>query len=424
MERQVEQTNEGRATAEPNGQAATGSAQQQGSMNGHDEFTADERNAMRAFLQRSEVRLSTIHRVAVGFLSGAGLLFLFPVFLKDGVLTLLNALLSYTPVLPEGMEALGWAGVVALYLCLVFPFLLSLGLPAGALLLLLEDIVRFYFVGHPPSFSEEFFNPRFVLTGVAFSPDESETVKQRVLRYEYGTDLIGFVISRVDAHSRYYSNIIDKPKRHIVPSTRKLPRLLRNGVLKLKEEKTLNELADDDKVGVQGSYRNGSVNGDETPYAERTVDEIDRFNAALGLTGFIERPLYQEVAKSEVSLVRHALKLRRLVLRYVQALLILIWTSFVTFLMLPFLQDETGRFPLPIVFAVAYLLWALLAPRIVQLPLEWLVSHPHNDVRRDAIQRFNQVDALLTFGKLTQRLCYAAVLVSVVALVLEIMLQV
>src|SRR5690606_8520058 len=106
-----EQKTEGASSNEPNGQAATGggatqrgetgqpSSANQGGGNhnpsdaGPNNFTTDERNAMRAFLQRSEVRISTIHRVAVGFLSGAGLLFLFPVFLKDGVLTLITALL-------------------------------------------------------------------------------------------------------------------------------------------------------------------------------------------------------------------------------------------------------------------------------------------------------------------------------------------
>jgi hypothetical protein len=389
-------------------------------------FTVDERNAMRAFLARVEVRLSTMHRVAVGFLSGAGLLFLLPVFLKDGVLTLISALLAYAPVLPEGLGLFGSIGVVVLYLCLLYPFLLSIGLPAVALFLLLEDIVRFYFVGHAPTFSEEFFNPRFALTGIAFSPDESEDVKARVLRYEYGTDLIDFVISRADAQSRYYNNIIDKPRRLIVPVTRKLPRLVKAGVVKLTEDQVMDELKDDDKVRVQGTYSNG--NGEEAllhrPYVERTVDEVDRFNAALGLTGFIERPLYQEVAKSEVSLVRHALKLRRLVLRYFQALLILIWTSFITFIMLPFLQDPTGRFPMPTVFAAVYLLWAVLAPTIVQLPIVWLASHPHDEVRRKAVKNFQKVDALQIFGKYTQRLCYAAVAVSLLALVLEVMLRV
>ena len=387
------------------------------------EFTVDERNAMRAYLARGEVRISTMHRVAVAFLSGAGLLFLLPVFLKDGVLTLIAALLNYVPVLPSGMESMGMIGVVVMYLCLLYPFLLSLSLPAGALLLLLEDIVRFYFVGHPPSFPEEFFNPRFALTGVAFSPDESPEVKSRVMRHEYGTDLIAFVISRADAHSRYYSNIIDKPLRQIVPPTRKLPRLLRGGVLKLNVEKPLDAVADDDRVRVQGSIKSNG-NGGEKLMAERTVEEIDRFNAALGLTGFIERPLYEEVAKTEVSIVRNGLKLRRLVLRYFQALLILIWTSFITFMMVPFLQDHAQRFPMPLVFALTYLLWAMLAPWIVQLPLLWVARHPHQQVQRDSLKRFHELDGLQTFGKLTQRLCYVAIFASLVALILEITLKV
>ncbi len=42
----------------------------------------EEHAAMRAYLQRAEVRLSTMHRVAGVLLNGAGLLFLFPVLLK------------------------------------------------------------------------------------------------------------------------------------------------------------------------------------------------------------------------------------------------------------------------------------------------------------------------------------------------------
>lgn len=388
-------------------------------------FSADERNAMRAYLQRSEVRLSTMHRVAVGFLSGAGLLFLFPVFLKDGVLILVQALIGYVPTLPAQLQSLGGVGVLALYLGLLYPFFLSLSLPAIALILLLGDIVRFYFVSHPPSFPEDLFNPRFALTGVAFSPDESEEVKARVLRYEYGTDLINFVVSRADARSRYYSAIIDKPRRLIVPTTRKLPRLIKSGVMQLAQPKGLDDVSDEDVVRVQGTYANG---GDEEsllnkPYVERSVREIDQFNAALGLAGFIDRPLYEEVAKTEVSLVRHSLKLRRLVLRYFQALLILIWTSLVTFLMLPFLQDSAARFPMPIVFAVSYLVWAAFAPSIVQLPLYWLVSHSEGEARK-AVANFQKTDSLQVFGKLTQRLCYAAILTAGAALVLELMLKV
>jgi len=389
-------------------------------------FTADERNAMRGYLQRSEVRLSTMHRVAVGFLSGAGLLFLLPVFLKDGVLGVINAILDYSPALSNGSGIGSTIGSLVIYLCLLYPFLLSLSIPAVALLLLLKDIVRFYFVGHPPSFPEDLFNPRFVLTGVAFSPDESEEVKARVLRYQYGTDLINFVISHADAQSSYYHDIIDKPERKIVPRTRKLPRLIKLNVVEIPSEKPLDELADEDIVRVHGTY---SSNGDDEemllhkPYVDRTLKDIDGFNAALGLAGFIDRSLYQEVAKTEVSLVRHALKLRRLVLRYFQALLILIWTSVVTFIMLPFLQDERQRFPLLLVFAIAYFVWAILAPFIVQLPLQWLASSSKPEVRRKGVRLFQRSDAIQRFGILTQQFCYAALFTSVIAIVLEIVLH-
>ncbi|MBL8131206.1 MAG: hypothetical protein JNL42_05065 [Anaerolineae bacterium] len=388
-------------------------------------FTADERNAMRGFLQRSEVRLSTMHRVAVGFISGAGLLFLLPVFLKDGVLSIIRAILDYSPPISSASGIGPTIGTLVIYACLLFPFILSLSIPGGALLLLLKDIVRFYFVGHPPTFPENLFNPRFVLTGVAFSPDESEEVKARVLRYQYGTDLIHFVISHADAQSSYYYDVIDKPDRMIVPRTRKLPRLIQMDVVDVPSEKILNELDDDEIIRVHGTY---SVGDEEEallhkPYVERTLKEIDGFNAALGLAGFIERPLYQEVAKTEVSMVRHALKLRSMVLRYFQALLMLLWTSVVTFLMLPFLEDDSGRFPILVVFGITYFIWAALAPFIVQLPLQWLVSSSTADVRRKGVRQFQKSDAIQRFGSLTQRLSYVALLTSVIALVLEYFLH-
>jgi hypothetical protein len=411
--------------------ASEGEAKQkQGAGYQNEEFSAEDRNAMRAFLARCEVRISTLHRVAVGFISGAGLLLLLPIFLKDGVLALIDSLLSYAPRLPATQGIADIIGLIVIYAGLLYPFALSLSLPGVALLLLLEDIVHFYFVGHMPGFSDELFSPRLILTGIAFSPDESEKVKSRVLRYQYGSDLISFVMSRADANSRYYSNIIDKPGRFIVPSTRKLPRLLKKGVIKLAKDRPLEQVAGDDKVYVQTDYspENGGGNGQEPPLVrpqvERTVDDIDRFNAALGLTGFIERPLYQEVAKTEVSLTRHILKLRRMVLRYFQALLIFLWTSLVTFLMIPFLRDSAERFPLPLVFGVAYLIWAILAPVIVQLPINWLVSNPNNELRRAAVERFQQLDTLHTFGRRTQRFCYGAIVASLVVLILELTMKI
>jgi len=387
-------------------------------------FTSEDRNAMRAYLARAEVRLSTMHRVGVGFLSGAGLLILLPIFLNSGVIAIIRSILDFTPLpLLNGDQSIG---IIVIYLSLFYPFLLSLSLPALALFLLLKDIVRFYFVAAPPGFSDKLFNPRFTLTGVAFSPDESEEVKARALRYQYGTDMIKFVTSHADARSSYYHDIIDLPNRLIVPSTRKLPKLVAQNVLEIPSGKTFSDLMNEDLVRVQGTYTNGDKDETilDTPYIDRSLKEIDGFNAALGLAGMLDRTLFQEVAQMEVAQVRQALKLRRMVLRYFQALLILIWTSIITFFMLPFLQDDSGRFPLLIVFAIAYFIWALLAPFVVQLPLYWIATASEPEVQRNGVPQFQKSDAILKFGKLTQRLCYVALLTSVIAIVLEFTLNV
>ncbi|MFP5487779.1 MAG: hypothetical protein ACLGHQ_05685, partial [Acidimicrobiia bacterium] len=65
-------------------------------MDGSDDvrLAADERAAARAFLPRSEVRLSTLHRTAVALLSGAGLLVVLPVVARDAVHGVLRALVA------------------------------------------------------------------------------------------------------------------------------------------------------------------------------------------------------------------------------------------------------------------------------------------------------------------------------------------
>lgn len=384
-----------------------------------------ERNAMRAYLQRSEVRLSTMHRVAVGFISGAGLLFLLPVFVKDAILALMTVLINADIPIPSAIGENGVWVVAALYLCLLYPFALSVTIPVWALALLIRDIIRFYFIAHPPGFPEELFNPRFVLTGIAFSPDESEAVKRKIEMAQYGSDLIHFVVPHARKRALYYSAIIDKPKRMIVPRTRKLPRLLKNGVLVNPNGQPAEMLHDDDVLRVQNVYHdeNGEPHPLEHEPRERTVHEIDRFNAALGLAGFIERPLYLEVAKTEVSLVRHALGLRRLVLRYFQALLILLWTALVSFAMLPFLGDTRGRFPLLLVFSIGYLIWLLGTPFIARLPVWWLSTTSREEGRRRGVTQFEKLDTLERFETRVRFVCTIGIVISLVAIGVEVWLR-
>jgi hypothetical protein len=378
---------------------------------------------MRAYLQRTEVRISTIHRVAVGFLSGAGLLFLFPVFLKDSILVLIRVFLEYKPVSPASLGENGQIGAVIGIVLVLIPFFLSLGIPAAALLLLIKDTVRFYFIGHAPGFPEEYFNPRFVVTGVAFSSDESEAVKDQIQMIQYGTDLINFILPFDENRASDYSEVID-PERQIVPRTRKLPRLMKRGIVRSVNEVPVEKLRPDDHVLVNGVYHTPTGDYQVLPFTtrQRTVKDIDRFNAALGLAGFVDRTLQEEVAKQEVAVVRHGLKLRQLMFRYFQALLILLWTALATFIMLPFLTDTSGRFPPLVVLGVGYTVWSLFAPVTIHLPVRWLLQYAKPANRREGVRWLSRADGVERFENSARRMSYVAIAASVLALVIAVWL--
>lgn len=131
-------------------------------------LTADERAAVRAFLQRSEVRLSTLHRVATALLSGAGLVVLLPAIERDAVAVVLRAL----------TQELTWVRST-----LVAAVVVVLALPLFALWMLLRELTRFYFHSHHVevdvdvdvgrgSEGSRVFIPRFTLTGLRLPTDE------------------------------------------------------------------------------------------------------------------------------------------------------------------------------------------------------------------------------------------------------------
>ena len=172
-------------------------------------LTDQERNAMRAFLQRCEVRLSTLHRIATAFIGGAGLLLLLPVFFKDEVVTIIKIFLAH---LTDTFPALGanhTLGITLLYVCLAYPVILSLSIPLYALYLLLKDIVHFYFTIYTPGFNPSLITPSFALGGLAFSPDESENVKRGVYEYQYHTSSINYTIPfSNEKRERYFEETI------------------------------------------------------------------------------------------------------------------------------------------------------------------------------------------------------------------------
>jgi hypothetical protein len=303
------------------------------------EFTEAERNAMRAYLQRAEVRLSAMDRVATAFISGAGLLVLFPIFFSQAIPGLAG-----TFTLSRG----GLAETVLLFI----PFSFSIGLPLYALYCLLRDLTLFYFVGHSPGFPTALFNPRFVFSGVAFSPDESATIRKAVTLCEYSSDLVQFVLPFGEAQARYCDTVITSTREQIIPEERMTEALELQGI-------------------VQRQSGSDYVLVGTDPPGRREMSDVLRFNAALGLAGVKERDLVAEVAKSEASLVRHSIGLRRLVLRYVQALLMFIVTALVTFLLIGLVR--TSQHWSHLLIAIGYLAWAVITPLIVRLPIRsWI----------------------------------------------------
>lgn len=318
----------------------------------HPPLTEQERNAMRAFLQRTEVRLSTLHRIATAFIGGAGLLILLPVFFKEEIVVIIRVFLdSMTDTFPVLGANSGW-GIAALYLLLGYPFVLSLAIPLYALYLLLKDIIHFYFTIYTPGFNPSLITPSFALSGLAFSPDESETVKQGVYEYQYHSSSINFAIPfSNEKRELYFDDAIRKTDGKIIPSTRRWDVLTESGAL--------------------------------PPDADRQT--VERFNAALGLARTIDRSLVREVATAETSLVRHILYLRRLVLRYVKTLVLFIWTAIVSFVEIPFLQDE--KMPTFLVMALGYFVWALFTEPLMRMPLKWIYRHRKTMPDRSQIDR-------------------------------------
>jgi hypothetical protein len=292
-----------------------------------DEFTPESRAAMRAYLQRAEVRLSTMHRIATGFLGGAGLLFLFPVLLSDVMVRLVTTI----AILPDETDR-------------VINFVLlgsTLFLPLMSLYLLIKDIITFYFTAYHAGLKDKFFHPRFVLSGVSFSEDESERAKQAVIDSQQTRDMLSFVVPQHRDDREYYRTILRDTEWSIVPASR---------------VKHIPAELDDN------------------------YDEVMLFNTALGLAGVVDRHLAEEVAKMEMSLVRHAITLRHLVLRYSKALLLFLFTTLLLTVSAElqhvpphagFSDQSVGRLHAFLLY-VTFLVLSLFTPLVVKRPIAWI----------------------------------------------------
>jgi hypothetical protein len=344
------------------------------------DFTQSERDAMRAYLSRVEVRLSNMYRVAGTFIGGAGLLVLFPLFFSQAIPGLVGAF---------GLSN----GSLAQTILLFIPFSFSIGLPLYALYCLLRDLFQFYFVGHSPGFPTDLLNPRFALSGIAFSPDESSRVRKEVTLREYSSDLVHFILPFGEAQAKYCDKVIESTFGKIIPAERTTEALELQGI-------------------IQRQPGSNDLLVNTEPPEKRNPDDVLRFSAALGLAGVRDTDLVGEVAKGEASLVRHAIGLRRLVLRYFKALLMFIVTALVTFLLIGLVAD----FPRwsHLVMAIGYCVWSLITPLAALLPIRRWIYETSDPRTKSVVGHDSQ---LLAFENIVIVACSVAGVSAVLGLV-------
>jgi hypothetical protein len=366
-------------------------------------YSETERNAMRAYLQRCEVRLGTLHRIATALISGAGLMVLIPVFFKDVVSALIQLMLrSFTPILSSEGVIQGFA----LYIPLVLVLYLLLFIPLRALYLLFKDIIDFYFGIHTPGFPEVVQNPSFAFTAITFSPDESQNVKREVLRYQYQPSSIDFTLPfSAGKRVEYFSHFEQDPDLDAIEAIRD-PAVLRR----------------EDLVSA-------GVND----------DDIRHFNAAFALMRALDRSLVQEVAKTEMSLVRHVMYTRRVVLRYVKTTLVFVWTLLILVVLQAVMQAEV--LPPFVILSGGCLIWSLPVTWIMHMPIEWIyrpvtrvkdrtVKHPPIAKTLKLVADFvmgpkieqDTDKQLVIMEESIKKLRHAAVILSVVALLMSLYL--
>ncbi len=274
-------------------------------------YTPDERAAMRAFLQRAEVRLSTMHRVATALLSGAGILVLLPALERDSVVQVLRTLLVGPISWSRGLLAVGVTSALLLALL--------------AFWLLVLELTRFYFhSNHIRNDDGEFFTPRFTLTGIRLPTDElSPRIDQTFEAMHGSPENVELLVAK-------------------------------NAVARARIDRQLD--------AYPGLVQPDAADPDRA-----------RADALFELAASRRRTLAEEVAKVEYGIVRHAIRLQVIVLRYVKALLVIVATALASFACAAAVSDH-ARIGAPDErwMAGVLLLWAPVVVLVVGAPVRWL----------------------------------------------------
>jgi hypothetical protein len=216
------------------------------------------------------------------------------------------------------------------------------------------------------------FHPRFSLTAIPFSDDEPSDLKKQLRAMQFGTALKHSVLPHVQKDKHWLKALVEKEKEE-------------------EEEERQVALPDDSWL-------------EECPTGQE--DDQAALRVAFGLAGAYNHDLVSEVAKTELSLIRHNLTLKRLVLRYMKALLALVWTTLLSFMVLAGINDIMPEKDLAVV-VLGFLMWSIITPWIVRAPTRW-VYRGHSQHTTGAINdRY-----LARFERLVVLGCFFAALIT------------
>lgn len=277
--------------------------------------------AIRAYLQRCEVRLSTVHRVASALLSGAGLIVLFPALAKDSVARVARALLEGTSDAPHRL--------------LLAALALAAALPLTALWLLLKDLTRFYFAGqHFETASHTAFFPRFAIAGLRVATD----------------DLDDATLAEIET-ARHDPNV----RAFLMPENRY------------------------SRERVDNQARRYGLLPDDGP-----ITDEQRRVALLELSATGTRTLAQQAARMEQVLARHVLNLQLLVLRYAKAVLAMLTTAVAMFAAGAAIDHDPATGPSTLLWLAAIILvWAPALIFTITAPVNWIMEIAKSDGASD-----------------------------------------
>lgn len=372
------------------------------------------RFALRAFIQRAETRLSTMHGIAGAFIGGAGLLVLLPVLYRDYAADLIvqiaNAIWNKGSRLPfifwywnEWTSSIFWDWATAFW---IFPFIFSLLIPSYAIYLLIRELVLFYFVPHGYSQSEmKYFFPRFALSAISFPVDDGVIAVGGDAGYAPGTySKVKLAIIRA-----WY---LPETMHYVFP---KNPNV--------RERKDLDKIYSKNRSFVAAlapSPQRISIRNTLAPELKTDAAQYDLRGTMAGLS---DRTLIEEAARLEGTLTRLNYHLRVIVLRYMKALVAFIWTLIIiafAMTLASYAADRLAASDPPasllvrslfgdLIFLTTGLVWATATPFVVSAPINWIRKYRDLHSYRG---EFRRDSGLITFERWVYGFCLAGTVFS------------